>query len=157
ATSQVDYGLTTGYGSTTTLDPALVLAHSVPLGGLSANTTYNYRVRSRDAAGNERVSANSTFKTAVASVDAAPPTVAVTARASGGTAAGTVTVTADAADDVGVIGVQFLLDGANLGTEDTSAPYSVSWDSSTVATGSHTLLARARDAAGHVTTSSPVT
>src|SRR5262249_13610983 len=27
ATSQVDYGLTTGYGSTTTLDPALVLAH----------------------------------------------------------------------------------------------------------------------------------
>jgi hypothetical protein len=374
ATSQVDYGLTTSYGSTTPLDPALVLAHSVLLNGLSANTTYNYRVRSRDAAGNERVSANSTFKTAVidvvpptvqsvnrvgasptnagsaswtvtfsepvtgvdagdlalvgsvtgavissvtgsgsqyvvaagtgsgngtlglnvvdndsivdtaanplggagsgngsftgqsytidktapsvtidqaagqadpvtassvtftavfsepvsgfaggdvsfagstvsgtlvvavsgtgpsyslavtgmvgtgtvvatiptgaasdaagngslaststdntvtvtALVDANPPTASISAPATGATITGTVAVTANAADDVGVAGVQFLLDGANLGAEDTAAPYSVSWDSTAAANGSHTLQARARDAAGHVTTSSPV-
>ena len=377
ATSQVDYGVTTSYGSTTPVDPALVLAHSVLLGGLSANTTYNYRVRSHDAAGNERVSANSTFKTAVtdvvpptvqsvnragtsptnagsvswtvtfgeavtgvdtgdfalvvnpgsvtgavissvtgngelyvvavgtgsgngtlglnvvdndsivdtaanplggagsgngsftgqsytidktaptvtidqaagqadptnagsiaftvvfseavsgfaggdvgfggstvggtivaavsgtgpsynvavtgiagtgivvasipagatsdaagnaslaststdntvtvtAQVDATPPTVSVTAPAAGTTLNGTITVTAAAADDVGVTGVQFLLDGANLGAEDATAPYSVSWDSTAVANGSHTLLAQARDGAGHVTTSSPV-
>ena len=74
ATSQVDYGLTTSYGSTTTLDPALVTAHSVVLTGLAPNTTYNYRVRSIDAAGNERVSANSTFKTAVRA-DTIAPTV----------------------------------------------------------------------------------
>ena len=67
------------------------------------------------------------------------------------------TVTADAADNVGVAGVQFLVDGANLGAEDGTAPYSVSWNSTAVANGSHTLLARARDAAGNVTTSSPVT
>ena len=376
ATSQVDYGVTTSYGSTTPLDQALVLAHSVQLSGLSANTTYNYRVRSRDAAGNERVSTNGTFKTAVtdvvpptvqsvnragasptnagsvswtvtfsepvtgvdtsdfalvpgsvtgavissvtgsgsqyvvaagtgsgngtlglnvvdndsivdtaanplggagsgngnftgqsytidrtapsvtidqaagqadptnagsvaftvvfsetvsgfaagdvsfagstvggtlaatvsgtgpsysvavtgmagtgtvvasipsgaasdaagnvslaststdntvtvtAPVDVTPPTVSVTAPAAGTTVTGTVTVTADAADDVGVIGVQFLLDGANLGAEDATAPYSVSWNSIQVPDGSHTLLARARDAAGHLTTSSPVT
>ena len=64
ATSKVDYGPTTSYGSTTTLDPNLVTSHNVTLVGLSANTTYNYRVRSIDAAGNERVSANSTFRTA---------------------------------------------------------------------------------------------
>jgi hypothetical protein len=68
-----------------------------------------------------------------------------------------VTLTADAADDVGVAGVQFLVDGANLGAEDGAAPYSVSWNTTGLANGSHTLFARARDAAGNVTTSSPVT
>ena len=37
---------------------------------------------------------------------------------------GTVNVTANASDDTAVSGVQFKLDGANLGAEDTSAPYS---------------------------------
>ena len=72
ATSRVEYGLTTAYGSSTTLDPTLVTAHSVALTGLAPNTTYNYRVRSIDAAGNELVSANSTFRTAAAA-DTVPP------------------------------------------------------------------------------------
>ncbi|HZN78626.1 MAG TPA: PQQ-dependent sugar dehydrogenase, partial [Mycobacterium sp.] len=111
-----------------------------------------------DAAGNASVGSTSTDNTvtATAPVDATPPTVSVTAPAAGAIVTGTVTVTADAADDVGVTGVQFLLDGANLGAEDLTAPYSVSWNSTAVADGSHTLLARARDAAGHMTTSSPV-
>src|SRR5207249_5379466 len=54
-------------------------------------------------------------------------------------------------------GVQFLLDGANLGAEVTSGPYSVSWDTTTASNGSHTLTARARDAAGNATTSNAVT
>ncbi len=60
-------------------------------------------------------------------------------------------------DNVGVVGVQFLLDGANLGAEDTTSPYSVSWNTATAAIGSHTLTARARDAAGNTTTSAAVT
>ncbi len=64
ATSQVEYGTTTAYGSLTPLDAALVTGHSVPLGGLSADTTYHYRVISKDAAGNQSVSADSTFTTA---------------------------------------------------------------------------------------------
>ena len=36
---------------------------------------------------------------------------------------------ATASDNVGVVGVQFKLDGVNLGTEDTSTPYEVTWDS----------------------------
>src|SRR6185436_3381656 len=47
----------------------------------------------------------------------------------------------------------FKLDGANLGGEDTSSPYSASWDASTAAAGTHVLTAVARDAAGNVTTS----
>ena len=47
--------------------------------------------------------------------------------------------------------MQFKLDGANLGAEDTTAPYSFSWDTFSVANGSHTLGAVARDAAGNTT------
>ena len=84
--------------------------------------------------------------------DTTAPTVSLTAPASGATVSGSVTVSANASDNVGVVGVQFLLDGNALGTEDTTSPYSISWDSTTVANGSHTLSARARDAAGNTGT-----
>ena len=60
---------------------------------------------------------------------------------------------ATASDNVGVAGVQFKLDGANLGAEDTASPYSVAWNSTTATNGSHTLTAVARDAAGNMTIS----
>ena len=66
-------------------------------------------------------------------------------------------MTANASDNVGVTGVQFRLDGANLGAEDTAAPYSISWNTTLVTSGSHTLTAVARDAAGNLTTSAAVT
>src|SRR5207245_9554946 len=52
--------------------------------------------------------------------------------------------------------VQFKLDGANLGAEDTSAPYSVSWNTTTASNGSHTLSAVATDLLGGTWTSDPV-
>src|SRR3989344_4707522 len=63
--------------------------------------------------------------------DLTPPTVSISSPASGATVAGTITVSANASDNVAVSGVQFKLDGANLGTEDTTSPYSVSWDTTT--------------------------
>ncbi|HYR12604.1 MAG TPA: N,N-dimethylformamidase beta subunit family domain-containing protein, partial [Mycobacterium sp.] len=89
--------------------------------------------------------------------DTTPPTVSITAPVSGATVGATTSVTASASDNVGVVGVQFLLDGANLGVEDAAAPYSVSWNTTTASNGSHTLTAVARDAAGNRTTSAPVT
>ena len=89
-----------------------------------------------------------------AAPDTIPPTVSITAPANGATVSGTaVTVSATASDNVGVAGVQFKLDGANLGAEDTTAPYSVTWNTTTATNGSHTLTAVARDAAGNATTS----
>ena len=55
--------------------------------------------------------------------DTTPPTVSVTAPASGNVS-GTIHVTANATDNDAVLGVQFRLDGADLGAEDTTAPYS---------------------------------
>ncbi|MGH7454200.1 MAG: DUF7594 domain-containing protein, partial [bacterium] len=68
-----EYGLTTSYGSASPLDPALVTSHSVALTGLQANTTYHYRVKSKDAASNLATSGDFTFKTL--SGDVTPPTI----------------------------------------------------------------------------------
>src|SRR3989441_8215142 len=122
--SQVEYGTTTAYGQVSALASALVTSHSVGLSGLSASTVYHYRVKSRDAVGNLATSADVTFTTA-ALPDTTPPTVSITAPAAGATVAGTVTVSSSATDNVGVVGVQFKLDGANLGAEVTAAPYSL--------------------------------
>jgi hypothetical protein len=89
--------------------------------------------------------------------DTAPPTIALTAPAAGSARVGTqINVAANASDNVGVAGVQFRLDGANLGAEDTTAPYSTTWNSTGVAAGAHQLSAIARDAAGNRTTSATV-
>jgi len=87
------------------------------------------------------------------SPDSAPPTISITSPSNGTTVSGAaVAVSANAADNVGVAGVQFKLDGANLGAERTSAPYIANLDTTTLTNGSHTLTAVARDAAGNQTT-----
>src|SRR2546429_9367487 len=101
----------------------------------------------RDAAGQTPPAAVS-----VTVLDTTPPTVALTAPAPGASVSGTVTVSATATDNVGVVGVQFQLDGVNLGTEDTTAPYSLSWDTALVTPGAHSVSAVARDAAAHTAT-----
>jgi outer membrane protein assembly factor BamB len=88
--------------------------------------------------------------------DSTPPTAAVTSPTGGSTVSGTVTLAASASDNVGVAGVQFAVDGINVGAEDTTAPYSVQWDTTTATAGSHTITATARDAAGNRTTSAGV-
>ena len=85
--------------------------------------------------------------------DSQAPQAALSAPASGATVSGSLSVSATASDNVGVVGVQFKLDGVNLGTEDTSTPYEVTWDSTTASNGAHSLTAVARDAAGNSVTS----
>src|SRR5439155_952627 len=82
--SQVDYGLTGTYGSTTTLDPTLVTLHAVTVSGLTENTTYHYRVKSKDASANLSTSSDFTLTT----LDITPPVISGVAVASlGGTSA----------------------------------------------------------------------
>jgi hypothetical protein len=88
--------------------------------------------------------------------DTTAPTAAITAPAQAGTVIGDVPLSATAADNVGVTGLQFKIDGVNLGTEITTAPFAWTWHTPSAADGAHTLTAVARDAAGNVTLSAPV-
>src|SRR5712691_11517493 len=85
--------------------------------------------------------------------------VTITSPGSGSPVSGTTPVNASVSivGSLTVSSVQFRLDGANLGARDTSAPYSVSWNTTTVGNGSHTLTALARDILGVQFTSAPVT
>ena len=99
------------------------------------NGVHILEAKARDAAGNI---AFSSHVTVTVNNDATPPTVTVTAPADGATVTGTVSVTADAADNTAVVGVQFLLDGVALGSEDTNSPYGINWDTTVVPNGQHT-------------------
>jgi peptidoglycan/xylan/chitin deacetylase (PgdA/CDA1 family) len=86
------------------------------------------------------------------------PAVSLTGPSSGSTLTGQVTFAATASSQVGISQVQFLVNGAVVATA-TSAPYSATWDSSTVGDGPATVTARAVDTGGNQATSAgePVT
>ncbi len=77
-----------------------------------------------------------------------PPTVSITTPVNNATVSGTQTVSANASDSTGVAGVQFKVDGNNIGAEDTTAPYSASLNSTTLTNGSHSISAVARNTGG---------
>jgi hypothetical protein len=118
-----------------------------------SNGTRAIRAVARDAAGNVATSQAVNVTLNSTSVDTTAPTVSLTAPAAGATITGTVAVSASASDNVGVTSVQFTLNSVNLGSPDTTAPYSISWSTLGAANGQHELRAVARDGAGNVTTS----
>ena len=88
--------------------------------------------------------------------DTTPPGVVLTSPADGASVTGVVTLDATATDDTGIASVQFVLDGTNLGSADTAAPFSASWDTGTSANGTHVLTAIAQDLSGNQSTSGAV-
>ncbi|HWI51932.1 MAG TPA: S8 family serine peptidase [Symbiobacteriaceae bacterium] len=87
--------------------------------------------------------------------DKTAPTVSISSPAEGATVSGDVAIKAEAADNVGVSKVLFYVDGNEAGTAAT-APFSLTWSSTAVADGVHTLVANAYDAAGNVSKSTAV-
>ncbi len=87
--------------------------------------------------------------------DTVAPTTAITAPTAGATLSGTATLTASASDNVGVTRVEFYFNSTRIAT-DAAAPYSIAWNTTTVANGTYTLTSKAFDMAGNVTTSAGV-
>jgi hypothetical protein len=81
-----------------------------------------------------------------------PVSVSITSPVSGAIVSGTVTIDATATASAGVAGVQFLLDGADLGLQVVTSPYSMSWNTTTASAGIHTLSATAIDTSGNTAT-----
>ncbi|HKO51069.1 MAG TPA: Ig-like domain-containing protein, partial [Polyangiaceae bacterium] len=85
--------------------------------------------------------------------------VTITSPPSGSRVTGAIAVSASASatGPSGITGVQFKLDGTDLGAQDSAAPYTVPWNSAAATDGWHTLTAVARDANGFEYSSDPVT
>jgi peptidoglycan/xylan/chitin deacetylase (PgdA/CDA1 family) len=120
------------------------------------NGNHSVTAIARDAAGNSTTSAAVLFVVANVSADTTAPTVAVTSPAANASVSGTINLTADASDNVGVVGVKFFVDGNLVGSEVTASPFQVSLDTTTLTNAPHSITAVARDAAGNSTTSAAV-
>jgi subtilisin family serine protease len=122
-----------------------------------ANGVVSLTATAYDAAGNAAMSSPVaiTVSNAVAPpVDTQPPTVSI-ASPTGGTVSGSVKVSVNASDNVGVTRVDLLVNNTVVGTSN-AAPYAFTWNTTAFANGSVTLAARAYDAAGYVTISSVI-
>ncbi|HZH18491.1 MAG TPA: Ig-like domain-containing protein [Archangium sp.] len=111
---------------------------------------HSLTVKAFDEAGNVHTSAG-----VWVTVDNTAPATAITAPAHNARVGGIVQVSATASDTHGVAKVELYVDGALIGT-DTSAPYQVSWNTSGVVEGSHTLTMKAHDTVGNAATSAGV-
>ncbi|MGH7996413.1 MAG: Ig-like domain-containing protein, partial [Opitutaceae bacterium] len=94
--------------------------------------------------------------TDISVADVQPPSVTITAPADQSQVSGTVAVSANASDNIGVASVQFQLDGANLGSAVTAAPYTIEWNTAAASNAQHVLTAIATDTSGNTATSSGV-
>jgi subtilisin family serine protease len=114
----------------------------------ASSGTHSLYVIATDALGNA-----TTSPLVSVTVDNSPPSVTLTAPASGAAVGGIVSITSNPVDDVGVAKVQFYRDSAVLLGTVLSAPFNLGWDTASVTAGTHTLYAIATDTAGNTGTS----
>ncbi len=111
--------------------------------------THTLTARATDNCGIVVTSAAVSVTINPATGDTQPPTVSITAPASfANELTGSIPFAASASDNVGVVNVEFQVDGVTL-ANDTSSHYATTVDTTPYASGQHVLRARARDAAGN--------
>lgn len=147
ATSQVEYGLDTNYGSVTPLQGNLKTAHSVTISGLTTGTTYHFRVKSKDGCGRETVSGDLQFTT----IDNIPPDTQILSGPVQGSYQSSTEATftwtgTDNFSPAPALTYSVKLDSGAFGpfTFDTTVTYT------DLAQGSHTFQVRAMDEAGNI-------
>jgi hypothetical protein len=115
--------------------------------GLSAGTTYSYRVYAYNSIGNSALS-NTASTTTSANADTIPPVVKIVSPANGSTVTGTVKISGNGIDNVKLQSLKLVIDGATVAsTSSTSITYT--WNTRTIAVGAHTISLIGSDAAGN--------
>jgi phosphatidylserine/phosphatidylglycerophosphate/cardiolipin synthase-like enzyme len=122
---------------------------------LLSNGGHSLKAQAFDAAGNTGLSATVAITVTNAAPDTQAPTASISSPADGSTVTDDSTVNVDAADNVGVTRVELWVDGS-LSSTDATAPFSFTIRSLNLSTGTHTLQAKAYDAAGNTGASSVV-
>jgi hypothetical protein len=89
--------------------------------------------------------------------DTTPPTASITAPANNATVSNSVTITATASDNVGVVKMELYIDGTLTTSNTNATSLSFSWNTNPVSNGSHSLVVKAYDAANNIGTSPTVT
>jgi hypothetical protein len=130
---------------------------AIDRGVANSDAPFDWDGGTRPVGGNPDVGADEYAGNSAPAADTTAPSVSVTSPKASAVVSGTVALGASASDNVGVASVWFTVDNATVGGEDPSAPYGITWTSTSVANGSHVIRALARDAAGNARTSSPVT
>jgi poly(3-hydroxybutyrate) depolymerase len=117
----------------------------------ASNASHTIVVRASDAAGNTGMA---TVMVTVSNtpIDTVPPTISIAMPTNGSTVAGTTSIAGSASDNVGVTAVAVAIDGGSYMAATGTSSWSYAWTTSTVANGSHSITARASDAAGHTAT-----
>src|SRR6185436_11858054 len=130
----------TNSGTARTLGTSQTMVHEFASTGLT-DTYWVQRRTSTTPTSGTSVTINVTAPTAerynLTIVEVLPlvsnvPTVTLTAPSDGATLSGNATISATATAAIGSIaGVQFFVDGDDVGAEDTVSPYSISWNTAT--------------------------
>ncbi|MBP6962250.1 hypothetical protein KBB49_01805 [Candidatus Saccharibacteria bacterium] len=118
---------------------------------LNPNGDYTISATAQNASG---LTSTSSVVVTVNNPTPTAPVVTITSPLDGSDVNGSnQSISASVNDDFGILGVQFMVDGVNLGAEDTTAPYSTPWNTYATPNGSHTVSAKARNIVGLNTTS----
>jgi hypothetical protein len=133
-----------GTGAAQGAAPVLSTQPTASLTGLDPAHSYSFAVTAYNSSGVE-----SSYSNIITIPESLAPSTSITYPAANASVSGTVSVTASAADNVGVSKVEFYLDNI-LKSTDTSTPYLYSWNTTTSTPGAHTLVAKAYDAAGNI-------
>jgi hypothetical protein len=116
--------------------------------GLSAGTTYSYRVYAYNSVGNSAFSNTASATTTANSVDTTPPTVKITSPSNGVTVRNSTKITGTGSDNIKPKSLTLAIDGAvRASTSGSSISYN--WNTRNISKGTHTITLTGTDEAGN--------
>lgn len=109
---------------------------------------HTLRAKAYDVAGNSAISTE-----IAVTIDNVFPIVNLSAPQDNSTASGSIVISVSASDNIGIGKINFYRDDNILLGTDTSAPFSINWDTIKTTNGRHTIFARAIDKADNASSS----
>jgi hypothetical protein len=155
--------------STTTVTGVRYLVDGQPFGGVATTPPYSVSWNTTTVPdGTHWIAAQTTDSTGVTGTSPVTlvtvnnaavtgPTVQLTSPANGSIVSATISMYVQVGSSLPIQSVSFFVDFVQIGSALTAPPYIISWNTTTVLDGSHTVTVSATDSQGNVGNSTPVT